>query len=95
VGSKHDLQSSECEVGDVNWIGENPTSPVNLKTRVRYRSQEVPSIVYPESSHTVTVRFRSPQVAITPGQGAVFYRGDEILGGGWIIKAQSTRYADI
>jgi tRNA-specific 2-thiouridylase len=86
VGSKHDLQSSECKVVDVNWIGENPTSPIILKTRVRYRSKEVPSTVYPENGHTATVRFRSPQTAITPGQGAVFYREDEILGGGWIAK---------
>jgi tRNA-specific 2-thiouridylase len=86
VGSKNDLQSSECKVVDVNWIGAHPTSPINLKTRVRYRSKEVVSTVYPERNHTATVRFRSPQTAITPGQGAVFYRGDEILGGGWITE---------
>jgi tRNA-specific 2-thiouridylase len=78
------LHSSECEVGDINWIGENPTSPTHLKTRVRYRSKEVASTLYPESNFTATVRFRLPQAAVTPGQGAVFYRRNEILGGGWI-----------
>jgi tRNA-uridine 2-sulfurtransferase len=86
VGSKRDLQSNECEVADVNWIGEHPISPMTLKTRVRYRSEEVPSTVYPQCNHRATVRFHSPQTAITPGQGAVFYRGDEILGGGWITN---------
>jgi tRNA-specific 2-thiouridylase len=85
---------------DINWICEEPTSPLYVNTRVRYRSKEVPSRVYPQNNHTAVVRFKSPQAAITPGQGAVFYRGEEILGGGWITKAptgstQSTQYADI
>jgi tRNA-specific 2-thiouridylase len=100
VGPKQALLSSECKVVDINWICEEPTSPLYVNTRVRYRSKEVPSRVYPQNNHTAVVRFKSPQAAITPGQAAVFYRGEEILGGGWITKAptgstQSTQYADI
>jgi tRNA-specific 2-thiouridylase len=84
VGSKKDLLSSECKVVDINWIGTVPGSPLELHTRVRYRSREVAATVIPENQHSAIVRFKEPQEAITPGQGAVFYKGDEILGGGWI-----------
>ena len=57
---------------------------MEIHTRVRYRSPEVASTVTPQDTHTAIVQFKTPQPAVTPGQGAVFYRGDEILGGGWI-----------
>lgn len=84
VGSKQDLLSGECRVSDINWIGEAPSAPTEMLTRVRYRSQEVPSTVIPQDHHSAIVRFKTPQSSVTPGQGAVFYRGEEILGGGWI-----------
>jgi tRNA-specific 2-thiouridylase len=91
VGSKKDLLSSECKVVDINWIGTVPGSPLELHTRVRYRSREVAATVIPENQHSAIVRFKEPQEAITPGQGAVFYKGDEILGGGWISIAHSSQ----
>jgi len=84
VGAKKDLLSSECKVVDINWIGKKPTLPLDVHTRVRYRSKEAPSMVFPLGKSSAIVRFKNPQTAVTPGQGAVFYRGDEILGGGWI-----------
>jgi tRNA-specific 2-thiouridylase len=85
VGARSDLFSSECKVEEINWIGDAPVSALELYTRVRYRSQEVAATVIPGEHNTAVVRFKEPQTAITPGQGAVFYRGDEILGGGWIV----------
>ena len=84
VGAKNDLLSTECRVTDINWIGGQPAAPMEIQTRVRYRSKEVESTIIPQDNHTATVQFKVPQPAVTPGQGAVFYRGDEILGGGWI-----------
>ena len=84
VGSKDDLLSAECRVTGINWIGEKPVTPLECHTRVRYRSQEVAATVFPEDRNTAVVLFKEPQASITPGQGAVFYRGDEVLGGGWI-----------
>jgi tRNA-specific 2-thiouridylase len=84
VGSKNDLLTSSCKVTDINWIAAEPPGPFEVRTRVRYRSREVPSSVFPQGSNKATVRFKKPQSAVTPGQGAVFYKGDEILGGGWI-----------
>ena len=84
VGAKKELLSSECKVVEINWIGKEPTAPMDVHTRVRYRSKEAASRVFPQSESTAIVHFNTPQTAVTPGQGAVFYRGDEILGGGWI-----------
>lgn len=84
VGTKDDLLSDECRVTHINWICDAPVGPTELKTRVRYRSSEVASTVIPLGARSAMVRFKKPQSAVTPGQGAVFYRGDEVLGGGWI-----------
>jgi tRNA-specific 2-thiouridylase len=84
VGAKKDLLSSECKVVEINWIGKAPTLPMEVHTRLRYRSKEGASMIFPKDKSTAIVRFKNPQTAVTPGQGAVFYRGDEILGGGWI-----------
>jgi tRNA-specific 2-thiouridylase len=90
VGTQKDLLSSECTVVDINWIGREPASPIMACTRVRYRSEEVPSTVIPLENQAAVVRFKNPQPAVTPGQGAVFYIGDEILGGGWIEENMKT-----
>jgi tRNA-specific 2-thiouridylase len=84
VGTKKDLLSDECRVTDINWICDAPAEPIEIDTRVRYRSIEVASTVIPLDDKSAIVRFKRPQPAVTPGQGAVFYRGDEVLGGGWI-----------
>lgn len=91
VGAKEHLASSECKVVDINWIGKAPQAPLSVRTRVRYRSKEVASIVTPRNENTAVVRFENPQSAVTPGQGAVFYRKNEILGGGWIEQVKGDR----
>ncbi len=84
VGFKNDLLSAECRVIEINWINQEPTTPQEIHTRIRYRTKEVASTVIPRDNHTALVRFKLPQSAVTPGQGAVFYRGAEVIGGGWI-----------
>jgi tRNA-specific 2-thiouridylase len=54
--------------------------------RIRYRHREVPSRIQVDGNDRVTVYLKEPQHGVTPGQAAVFYRGDEVLGGGWIDK---------
>jgi len=85
VGSKKDLLSSECNVIDINYIHYTPASPMNVCVRIRYRHKEVAAVLTPTGDKTAKIRFKTPQAAVTPGQGAVFYRDDEILGGGWIV----------
>ena len=86
VGFKKDLLSSECRVANINWIVKEPDAPIEVRTRVRYRHIAAPSTLIPVDAGTAVVRFKTPQSALAPGQGAVFYNNDEVLGGGWIDK---------
>jgi len=85
IGAKAELEAIECTVTHINWIGiEPPEKPMSVKTRIRYRHHEAESIVRPLDHDTARVHFAQPQYAITPGQAAVFYQGERVLGGGWI-----------
>ena len=84
VGPKRDALSSECRVEGINWIQPEPSESIRVHTRIRYRHTAVPSILTPQSQQQAVVSFDAPQSAITPGQGAVFYVGEEVIGGGWI-----------
>ncbi len=86
VGFKKDLESLECKIENINWINHQPNFPIKVHSRVRYRHTAAPSTLFTTSGETAIVRFEIPQPAITPGQCAVFYRNDEVLGGGWISQ---------
>ena len=86
VGCKKDLLTSVCRVERTNWLLSAPTAPISVHTRVRYRHAAAPATVYPTDAQEAVVRFDQPESAITPGQCAVFYRGNEVLGGGWITR---------
>ena len=69
----------------INWIETvPPEKQISVQTRIRYRHQEAESVLTPLDPHTAMVRFSKTQYAITPGQAAVFYQGEQVLGGGWI-----------
>jgi tRNA-specific 2-thiouridylase len=88
IGTKSELSASECIVTHINWIEtEAPDKPISVHTRIRYRHKEAESILTPLDRYTATVRFFKAQYAITPGQAAVFYQGDRVLGGGWIATS--------
>jgi tRNA-specific 2-thiouridylase len=72
----------------VSWVVGDPPSegPFEAEVRIRYRGDDVPSVIEPGRGHT-RVEFRVPQRAVAPGQSVVFYRGDELLGGGRIVEA--------
>jgi len=81
------LLRDEFTAAGVNWIAlDNPTRPVRAEVRVRYRHTAERATITPVPDARVQVRFDEPQRAITPGQATVFYRGDEVVGGGWIVK---------
>lgn len=90
IGAKAELEAIECTVTHINWIGmEPPEKPMSAKTRIRYRHREAESIVRPLDHDTARVHFAKPQYAITPGQAAVFYQGERVLGSGWIAPNSS------
>jgi tRNA-specific 2-thiouridylase len=85
VGEDADLRSSVCEVRDVNWIPfEIPDGPVEAMVRIRNRHDPAAAEIIALDAASARVNFREPQRAITPGQAAVFYSGEKVLGGGWI-----------
>jgi tRNA-uridine 2-sulfurtransferase len=92
VGAAELLARRGLIAGDVSWVAGRPPAdgPFEADVRVRYRGEGVPAVVDPAGDGSeVRVEFRVPQRAIAPGQSAVFYLGDEVLGGGRIREAVS------
>jgi tRNA-specific 2-thiouridylase len=89
VGSAEELLREEFTAAGVNWIAfDEPDIPTRAEVRVRYRHEAAPATIVSLPQGRVRVTFDAPQRAITPGQATVFYRGDEVVGGGWIVKSQ-------
>jgi tRNA-specific 2-thiouridylase len=72
----------------VSWIGGGPPSdgPFEAEVRIRYRGEDVPAVIEP-TGEGFRAEFRTSQRAVAPGQSAVIYRGDELLGGGRIVES--------
>ncbi len=87
VGEDEELRSSVCEVRDINWISVAQLN-ASARARVKIRNKHEAALATIEPSaqlNRARVIFDEPQRAITPGQGAVFYVEDDVLGGGWIF----------
>lgn len=85
VGEGAALHSTTCEVRNVNWIAfAAPPETIEARVRIRHRHEAAEAIIEPASHEIARITFREPQRAITPGQAAVFYSGERVLGGGWI-----------
>lgn len=84
VGEKEHLSRKELQINGCNWSIAEPTEPLATHCRIRYRHQEVPATVESLPDRQARIVFEEPQKGITPGQAAVFYDGDKVIGGGWI-----------
>ncbi len=88
VGNRESAVSAACLVGRMNWVSiAEPTTPIRAQVQVRYRSPAVPVNVIPLENNQVKLVFDEPQFSITPGQAAVIYEGEIVLGGGIISGA--------
>jgi tRNA-specific 2-thiouridylase len=85
VGEDDVLRKTVCEVEGVNWIScEKPPAPLRAFAKIRHKHEPAPATIAPLDAGIVRLTFDTPQRAITPGQAAVFYDGNIVLGGGWL-----------
>lgn len=87
VGNRDSGGRSDCTVGRMNWVSIlEPVTPIRVQVQVRYRSSPVAVNVIPLGDNRLQLLFDDPQFGITPGQAAVLYDGEVLLGGGIIEK---------
>jgi tRNA-specific 2-thiouridylase len=85
VVGRHDaLARAELTAKEANWLIDAPQRPFACTVRIRYRSQASPATVEPLGESRFRVRFDEPCHGVAPGQAAVCYQDDRVLGGGWI-----------
>ncbi len=85
IGKEADLWQDELTVSEMHWtLGEEPALPQTFMVKIRYRHPAAQALVSQGSRGGYTIKFTAPQRAITPGQFAVLYQHDEVIGGGAI-----------
>jgi tRNA-specific 2-thiouridylase len=91
AGEEKDLKQKTLKIRDINFIaGRPPAKRFKAMVKIRYNSREKPAEVEINGKNTANIEFLKPQIAVTPGQSAVFYIDDILIGGGIIIKPQSS-----
>lgn len=90
VGPKEEAYQSDCIVSRINWVSiAQPMTPIHTEVQIRYRSLPAAATIVPLQDGRVKVMFDEPQLSITPGQAAVWYDGELLLGGGIIDRPSS------
>lgn len=85
VGDDDALRATSFEVNDVNWVSiDQPSGSIRATVKIRHKHEPAPATVEALGDSRARITFDAPQRAITPGQGAVFYDQDRVLGGAWI-----------
>ncbi len=84
IGKREDSMRSKIKVSGINWHLPAITEPKKCFVKIRYASKKTEAVVSPDADGACFVEFIEPQFAPTPGQAAVFYDDEFIIGGGWI-----------
>jgi tRNA-specific 2-thiouridylase len=87
VGTKNQLSTRGLIAKDVHWVDGSQTEELHTRVKVRYRHPALPARIVPQATGRAEVWFEKSSPAVTPGQAAVFYDGERVLGGGWIEGA--------
>jgi tRNA-specific 2-thiouridylase len=87
VGKKQELLCAGLTARSVNWVDEAVDGEIEAEVQIRYRAAAVSCGIRRARDRSCEVRFKEAMPAVTPGQAAVFYRGEQVLGGGWIESA--------
>jgi tRNA-uridine 2-sulfurtransferase len=91
VGDETALECDEFTVDRCNWIPfDRLEAPLEVTAKIRYNHPGTAATVTPVENGRTKVKLHTPQRAITPGQAAVFYQDDVVLGGGWIMRAEKS-----
>jgi tRNA-specific 2-thiouridylase len=86
VGADAELATHTLHARQLNWVSiAELTGPMRVKAKIRHRHDPAWATLEPAGADEVTATFDEPQRAVTPGQAAVFFDGDEVVGGGWIV----------
>ena len=86
VGADAELGVRSLRANRLNWISiPELTAPMRVRAKIRHRHEPAWATLEPAGTDEVRATFDEPQRAVTPGQAAVFYDGDEVVGGGWIV----------
>jgi tRNA-specific 2-thiouridylase len=91
VGKKAELACKGLAAGSVNWIEPPAGDEISAEVQIRYRTPAVPCVLRRDGNERLEVFFREASPSVTPGQAAVFYQGERVLGGGWIERAITKR----
>jgi tRNA-specific 2-thiouridylase len=95
VGTSQELGNTQLSAKNINWIsGLPPTEIFKAEVKIRYKARPIHSIVTPIEHDQAQVTFEQPLRDITPGQAAVFYNGDEVIGSGIILTEESSEQGD-
>lgn len=86
VGTREELFARTVEVGELNWLADAPEAGTPLRVQLRYRAPDVPAVVT-SVDRTVALALDEEVAAVTPGQSAVFFQGERVVGGGRIVRS--------
>ncbi len=91
VGEEREVYGDSFIANSVNWVNsQEVTSSFTAQVKIRYNHPGSEAVVSPKGRDEVQVEFKIPQKAITPGQAAVFYDGETVVGGGWIQEVSKS-----
>jgi tRNA-specific 2-thiouridylase len=92
VAEEREVYRDTFVINSVNWINSRKEAvPFSAQVKIRYNHPGSEAVISPKGKGELEIKFKTPQKAITPGQAAVFYDGETVIGGGWIKEMINNR----